>query len=742
MLDLIGRGGMGEVYKVEHVRMGKIAAMKLLHEELARETEIVARFRREAQAVSKLSHPHTVQVFDFGEQDGSLFLVMEFVKGRDLGSICRTEGYLGYKRALPMLVQMCLALEEAHEAGIVHRDVKPENVLVSRGTDGADYIKVLDFGLALFREQGPEQANITAKGNVIGTPYYMAPEQIRGEDVDHRVDIYALGATLYRMVTGETPYVAKTPVGVLTKCLTEVLVPPCKRRPDLNIPGELESVIMKAMAKEKSERYATTRLLRKALEECMSTLSVPNAMVLGGDLWSKSSIPRIEVATDSPFTSAHNLRREDLDRFESRLKLRRVLGVILVPLLLLLLGGAGLAYYLLRPKSQTTAVAKEQEPNNKLEEANLIAKNRPVRGQIGKRLSETKSDVDVYAFEVKAKGPVVLSARLTGIPYINMSLQIYDDKFREIVAVDSVPARHDEVLPNQVLLPGKYYAVVQEVVSKTPGTNINDYYLLTVDWRPLAPSDEVEPNDAIEHANRIKSGETVVGYLSRRDDVDIYRPEGRGGGLLSVTVMGIAGVDFRLRVVGLSQERVTPKRPVDGGHPEGLGAGWTRVSDSGGVGEGEKLIGLPWPQHAPAPLIIVERKPDPRGRPAVGLDKPYRLQMVFQRGAAAGSEPALKRPGAGRSTAAPPGRRATMTPRHRPPGAPRPAGAMPAAMTPARPAMGGAPARTPSRPAMADAMARPAVIRPRATPRPTPRPKPRPRPRARPVNTPGGMPRL
>ena len=138
------------------------------------------------------------------------------------------------------------------------------------------------------------------------------------------------------------------------------------------------------MAKERSERYPSARLLRKALEECMNTLSVPNAMVLGGDLWSKSSIPRIKVVSDSPFTSEHNLKREDLDRFESRLKMRRVLGVLLVPLLLLLIGGAGLAYFLLRPKSQTTAVAKEKEPNNTLQEANLIAKGRPVKGQIGK----------------------------------------------------------------------------------------------------------------------------------------------------------------------------------------------------------------------------------------------------------------------------------------------------------------------------------------------------------------------
>ena len=200
----------------------------------------------------------------------------------------------------------------------------------------------------------------------------------------------------------------------------------------------------------------------------MSTLSVPNAMVLGGDPWSQSSIPRIEVVSSSPFTSETNLKREDLDLFERKLKRRRFGSVLMLPVVLLLMVGGGLAYYLLRPKTVTTALATEKEPNNKLEEANPIGKGRPVKGLIGKRLSATKSDVDVYFFTVKAQGPVLLSARLKGIPYINTSLQIYDDKFKEVVAVDSGPERFDEVLPNQVLSPGRYYAVVQQVAGADP----------------------------------------------------------------------------------------------------------------------------------------------------------------------------------------------------------------------------------------------------------------------------------
>jgi serine/threonine-protein kinase len=182
----LGQGGMGVVYKVEHQRMGKIAAMKVLHRDLAADREVVKRFRREAEAVSKLTHPNTVQTFDFGTFDGALYLVMEYVRGEDLGSIVRRDGALPWRRAAPILVQICGALGEAHELGIVHRDLKPENILVTRTKEGRDHVKVLDFGLAKLSER-EEAAEVTGRGSIVGTPYYMSPEQIRGEALDHRL---------------------------------------------------------------------------------------------------------------------------------------------------------------------------------------------------------------------------------------------------------------------------------------------------------------------------------------------------------------------------------------------------------------------------------------------------------------------------------------------------------------------------------------------------------------------------
>jgi serine/threonine-protein kinase len=627
VLELIGRGGMGEVYRVEHVRMGKIAAMKILHAEHARDREVVARFRREARVVAKLDSPHTAQIFDSGEHDGALYIAMEYVKGRDLGVILRQEGALAYARAVPLLIQVCLAIEEAHRNGIVHRDLKPENVMVCAGPDGAEYAKVLDFGLSRLKELGPDDCEITAKGNVIGTPYYMSPEHIRGEELDVRADVYSLGATLYRMVTGEPPYQANTPVGVITLCLTEPLVPPGRRRPDLNIPGELESAIMQAMAKDRSERFDGIRPFRKCLESVLSSVSAPRIALLPEDRSSEFTLPKVKVATRSPFASENHLRREDLDGFETALRRRRLAGLLAIPVLLTLAAGA-VAAYLLWPRARLAGMTEEREPNHRLEEANPIARGRAVRGQIGKRLSETKSDVDIYRFVIRAGGPVRLTARLSGLPYIDTTLQIYDAEGREVAAVNNAPERQEEVLPNLVVPPGTYYAVVQELAGKAPGTNVNDWYRLVVDWRPLAREDEVEPNDALETANRIRWDEAVAGVISRADDVDVFAPEGGGGGTVSAELTPPAGVELRLRAVGF----------LPGAAPgAALDCAWVRSVDGDVRATPLRLEGLEWLPGAPPPRFLVERRLTAdqlaaRERPVAGYDQPYRLVVRFQRG--------------------------------------------------------------------------------------------------------------
>ena len=228
VLEKLGSGGMGLVYKVEHIQLDKVAAMKVLHTEMARDAEAVRRFRVEAQAVSRLDHPNIVQTFDFGRWEDSLYLVMEYLKGEDLAALVKREGPLPFDRAARLFVQICSALTDAHDAGIIHRDLKPENIVVVRRRDGSETAKVLDFGLAKLRERS-EHLGVTSGNQVIGTPYYMSPEQVRSEPLDVRTDIYSLGATLYRVLTGTPSFQATTPVGVLTKHITDPLELPRAR---------------------------------------------------------------------------------------------------------------------------------------------------------------------------------------------------------------------------------------------------------------------------------------------------------------------------------------------------------------------------------------------------------------------------------------------------------------------------------------------------------------------------------
>src|SRR5512142_839371 len=266
VLEVIGRGGMGVVYRVEHLRMGKIAAMKVLHRDLAHDPEVVQRFEREAAAVSKLHHPHTVQVFDFGTANGALYLIMEYVRGLDLAHVVERDGPLPWARAAPLFAQICGALHEAHELGIVHRDLKPENVLITRSTAGRDYAKVLDFDLAKI-DQPHSPATETGKQQIVGTPYFMSPEQIRGDEVDHRSDIYSFGALMFELLTGQHVFTGSTAVGVLTKHLTAEPDAPSMRAPQLGIDPQVDHLCRKALAKDPTQRWQTAAELANAIED-------------------------------------------------------------------------------------------------------------------------------------------------------------------------------------------------------------------------------------------------------------------------------------------------------------------------------------------------------------------------------------------------------------------------------------------------------------------------------------------
>ena len=270
ILQRIGSGGMGSVYKAEQPDMNRFVAVKILHSKYLSRSDLVSRFRREARAMSHLSHPNTARVFLYGQlDDGSCYFVMEYLEGRNLAQLVRAEGPMDPERAINVMVQVCGALEEAHQQGIVHRDLKPENIFLTVQGGIADFPKVLDFGLAKVteRQMRPGSLILTQEGMVFGTPEFMSPEQARGEPLDGRSDIYSLGVILYELLTGKLPFDAKQPMDFINMHINEPPIPLGKRAPGLELPEGLERVLEKSLAKKPEDRYQTATEFGQALRD-------------------------------------------------------------------------------------------------------------------------------------------------------------------------------------------------------------------------------------------------------------------------------------------------------------------------------------------------------------------------------------------------------------------------------------------------------------------------------------------
>jgi serine/threonine-protein kinase len=262
----IGQGGMGAVYAAEHVEFGRHVALKVLAPELSQQQDMLTRFRGEARAASQIGHPGIIDVFDFGTtEDGCVFFAMELLEGEDVAQVLARERRIGVARASRIIAETAAAVGAAHGKGIVHRDLKPENIfLVKR--NGKESVKVLDFGVAKATDPfiGPQQG-VTGRGTVVGTPEYMSPEQASGNPVDARSDVYSLGCILYEMFVGKPPFVGKNFVTVLMKHIGQPPVPPREHDPPADIPPALEKVIMKALAKDPTQRYASMEEMARSV---------------------------------------------------------------------------------------------------------------------------------------------------------------------------------------------------------------------------------------------------------------------------------------------------------------------------------------------------------------------------------------------------------------------------------------------------------------------------------------------
>jgi serine/threonine-protein kinase len=266
--EKIGEGGMGSVYRAVDLMLERDVALKAIRPELSREPQIAERFRSEARALARVSHPAIANVYTFFYEEDELFLAMEYVRGRTLSRVLQDEGALPWRRAVPMIASAMEGIEQAHRTGIVHRDLKPDNLMLTE----AGTLKVMDFGIA--RVMG--SVHLTRTGLLVGTLRYMAPEQIRGEEVDGRTDVYALGAVLYEMLTGRPPFEGSTDWAILRAQIEDVPRPPGEHVPQL--PWWLDRAVLRALAKQPAERFPSVEEMRLCLLRQGETMEAPRPL--------------------------------------------------------------------------------------------------------------------------------------------------------------------------------------------------------------------------------------------------------------------------------------------------------------------------------------------------------------------------------------------------------------------------------------------------------------------------------
>jgi serine/threonine-protein kinase len=252
----LGSGGMGDIYTAVQEPLNRVVALKVLSPQLVRNTEFSARFDIEAKAISKLQHNNIVSIYDFGESDGLKYFAMQYVEGEDLGKRIAQKKNLTAEEIIDMSRQICRGLRYAHENNVIHRDIKPQNVLIDRH----NVCRLSDFGIAKIFES----TNLTMTGMAVGTPEYMSPEQAEGEKLDCQTDIYSLGVVIYEMITKRPPFTGSNPVAIAYKQVHEIPVPPSSYRRDT--PKRLELIVLKALKKNKKERYATAEEVLKDLD--------------------------------------------------------------------------------------------------------------------------------------------------------------------------------------------------------------------------------------------------------------------------------------------------------------------------------------------------------------------------------------------------------------------------------------------------------------------------------------------
>ncbi len=276
---IVGAGGFGAVFEGEDTRIKKKVAVKLLFSDMLRDHEVVIRFKLEAEAASRVGHANIIDITDFDfTDDATAYMVMEFLEGEDLAHLIRRADTPDLARMVRLCAQACRGLGAAHRKGIVHRDLKPGNIFVSQREGAAEQVKVVDFGISRASDLDDTEERLTKTGQILGTPYYMAPEQADGmSEVDGRTDIYAMGIILYEACTGDLPFIARTPIGLITKHATQAPRPPAEVNGEIH--ELLQNTILKALEKDPQDRFADMVEMEQALLHCLAVLDPAAAAV-------------------------------------------------------------------------------------------------------------------------------------------------------------------------------------------------------------------------------------------------------------------------------------------------------------------------------------------------------------------------------------------------------------------------------------------------------------------------------
>ena len=330
IIEKIGSGGMAIVYKAKDLLLNRIVAIKILHEQFTADEEFVRRFRREAQSAASLSHANIVSIYDVGKDGETEYIVMEHIEGQNLKDIIRNYAPLSTEQTLELGIQIAEAIRHAHEHHIIHRDIKPHNILVTE--DGR--IKVTDFGIA----RAVSAATMTHTGDIVGSVHYLSPEQARGIQTNEQSDLYSLGIILYELLTGKVPYDGETPISIALKHLQELAVPPSKL--NARVSPALENLVMRAIAKSPDQRYATAKDLLQDLRKVQAGLPVDKTVDEDQDLEST----RVHSSLRAGVNSALASEEKEAGRKKAKVPLfRRRWPWVALLALVIIIGGTGIA---------------------------------------------------------------------------------------------------------------------------------------------------------------------------------------------------------------------------------------------------------------------------------------------------------------------------------------------------------------------------------------------------------------